>query len=149
MSKILCPHCGTANVEQARFCAKCGKSLPVKASPSPTTCPRCHVPLRTSARFCPSCGYNLVQSPTPAGSPKQARGGSPPDGQAPIPGTQLLGSSDDVTELVVRWMGGNTQQHSLNKPVETVGRASSNDIVINHPAVSSRHLSLQLSLIHI
>jgi ABC-type multidrug transport system ATPase subunit/pSer/pThr/pTyr-binding forkhead associated (FHA) protein len=51
---------------------------------------------------------------------------------------------DDV-QLVVRWMGGSTQEFELNKPVIVVGRAPGNDVVINHPAVSGRHLSLEIT----
>lgn len=54
------------------------------------------------------------------------------------------GSEDDI-QLVVRWMGGSTQEYAISKPILMIGRAPGNDIVINHPAVSGRHLSLEVS----
>ena len=46
--------------------------------------------------------------------------------------------------LIVRWMGGNTQRYPLSKVAITLGRAPDNDVVINHPAVSGRHLNLSI-----
>ncbi len=145
MSKNICQYCGTQNVEQARFCAKCGKPLQHEAQDSNITCPRCQTKLRKTARFCPSCGYNLVKKPTPAASSPPPVKAKPPAQQPSAPATQMMGASDGFSKIMIRWMGGNTQDHALNKPLETLGRAPTNDIVINHPAVSSHHLSLQVS----
>ena len=175
MSTVLCPHCGTPNNSQARFCAKCGKpvSAPTPAASDVPQCPRCHVPVRTSARFCPSCGYDLLQQPMPAATPAAAKpakppaaipvspyggapqpaafagppppGGMPPAGPPPSNRTQMLSDTSGITGLIVRWMGGNTQNYPISKPVLSVGRAPDNDIVINHPAVSGHHLTITVT----
>ncbi|MBN1147000.1 MAG: FHA domain-containing protein [Anaerolineales bacterium] len=138
-----CPHCGAPNAAQARFCAKCGRQLlpPARASEGGmATCPRCNVPLRMTSRFCPSCGYNIAQMPVgmPAAPAPQAPAGPQ------SPGTQLLREAGGANEVIIRWMGGKTEQHSLTKSVVAVGRAPDNDIVINHPAVSGHHLRLEI-----
>jgi ABC-type multidrug transport system ATPase subunit/pSer/pThr/pTyr-binding forkhead associated (FHA) protein len=162
MSVNQCKNCGTNNSATARFCAKCGKPLvaqpvpqppsaqpppiytpPARPAPMPPVsppemgaCPRCGVPLRLGLRFCPSCGYNMSQplAASPAQAPQAAGRGAP--------GTQLLGATDGVIQLAVRWMGGSQQKYQLTKPTTSVGRAPDSDIVINHPAVSGHHLSL-------
>jgi len=155
MSTSPCPHCGTPNLGQARFCASCGK--PIQAQPATASnipnCPQCQTPIRTSARFCPSCGYDLFKQPAPSvnppvGPPEEA---APPEGFSPsIPpggagsGTRLLDSEADVTAVVIRYMGGNSQRYPINKPVISIGRAPDSDVVINHPAISGHHLSLSL-----
>jgi ABC-type multidrug transport system ATPase subunit/pSer/pThr/pTyr-binding forkhead associated (FHA) protein len=124
MIENICPHCRTPNRPGSRFCIKCGRAM--AASPGGGTtvfCPQCRVPVRMGARFCPTCGYPLK------GVPAAAR-------KAP---------SGDVPTLVVRWPGGQTEEHALSKQVVYVGRASSNDIVLNFPTVSSQHLKLDVS----
>jgi hypothetical protein len=145
MSTVVCPHCNTPNAASARFCAKCGNLLSggvSAASGSIAACPRCHVPLRSTARFCPNCGYNIAQMPgmPPAGAPPPPQGGPPSPGDVP-PGTRLLGETDGGRDLLVRWMGGRSENFSISKPTTTVGRAPDNDVVLNHPAVSGHHLS--------
>ena len=157
MSTVLCPHCGTPNDAQARFCARCGKEIGATAADAAAqsgTCPRCYVPLRTSARFCPSCGFDLMQQAVQAGpAPGPVPGGGmagvpqavPPPQPPPKAGrTQLLSDLTGITGLVVRWMGGNSQEYPFSKPTFSVGRAPDNDVVINHPAVSGHHLQLSL-----
>jgi ABC-type multidrug transport system ATPase subunit/pSer/pThr/pTyr-binding forkhead associated (FHA) protein len=48
-------------------------------------------------------------------------------------------------KLVVRWPGGQTEEHELSQAVISVGRSGSNDIVLDYPTVSKRHLRLELS----
>jgi class 3 adenylate cyclase/tetratricopeptide (TPR) repeat protein len=48
-----CPSCGSDNVADARFCARCGASLG-------EACPRCGADLPPDARFCPSCGQEIA-----------------------------------------------------------------------------------------
>lgn len=180
MSIIFCPQCGTSNVDQARFCSRCGGSLPQAALPAqpqqpPTpaagmfNCPKCNTSLRQGAKFCPTCGYNIVaptpqpvvppvappvipqtpapvpiipQTPVPPVVPQSPAPATP---QQP-PGTQLVPEGKPGgTTLVVRWMGGNTQQYPVSKTILSVGRAPGNDLVINHPSVSGRHLTLDLT----
>lgn len=171
MSNVNCPNCGAANDSAAQFCARCG--IPLGASPKPAAapqtpaCPRCGTPLRTTARFCPTCGFDLtqqkVEKPQMADSPQAGRAApasppaSPPPGPPPgrTPGgasagdppgshTQLLSDATGVTGLLVRWMGGNSQNYPISKPTLNVGRAPDNDIVINHPAVSGHHLRISI-----
>jgi len=122
MNGNLCPHCHTPNRPGSRFCIKCGKLLTVsQAAGASALCPRCRVPVRQGARFCPACGYPLSGPPAAA-----------------------AGSSVGPT-LVVRWPGGQTEEHALAKQVVYVGRATSNDIVLNFPTVSAQHLRLDVA----
>ncbi len=171
MSALICPYCGAQNGPQARFCLRCGKPLAAVGSAPQTdpaatpqaspTCPRCKSPLRTTSRFCGVCGYDLMltftsedvpappvaAAPTPAAPP--AAGAAPHPAAAPpppaypaSPHTMLLDDSGSGLELVVGYMGGNSQRYALDKPILSVGRAPDNDIVINIPAVSGHHLRL-------
>lgn len=131
---------------------------------SDAKCPNCGQGVREGAKFCPHCGYNIGEherkklaaiespSPLPAPPPVEAPAGGGPVRPQPVaspkgapPATQKLESvKSDQVKLVVRWMGGSTQDYQITKQVLTVGRAPGNDIVVNHPAVSGRHLSLEL-----
>ena len=154
MSTHLCPHCGVGNTTTARFCANCGKTLsPPAAAATPAFCPQCSAPLRPGMKFCPTCGYNFSQplaapagaapaGAPPAGAPPPA-GVAPPAGASPGAGaTRMIGGAGEIKQLIVRWMGGGTQNFPLTKPVMQLGRAPDNDIVINHPAVSGHHLTI-------
>ena len=50
-----------------------------------------------------------------------------------------------MPNLIVRWPGGATNQHPLNKPQLRLGRAADNDVVVNHPAVSGHHLLIEVT----
>lgn len=52
-----CIKCGIQNVDQAKFCKKCGEPLP-EASETPTKkfCSNCGQPLKEGAQFCANCG---------------------------------------------------------------------------------------------
>ncbi len=152
MNSTQCPYCGSQNAAQARFCANCGKPLASAAKPDAgNVCPRCQTPIRSTARFCPHCGYDIGQqlaaAPTPvAAAPAQqaAFAGAVSAPGAP-PATTLLSDMPGTNTLIVRWMGGNSQRYPITEPTLRVGRAPDNDVVINHPAVSSHHLSLFVS----
>jgi len=47
---ISCPACSAPNLQGARFCAQCGKSL------IPGNCDSCKASLVAGAKFCPNCG---------------------------------------------------------------------------------------------
>ncbi|HEY7848923.1 MAG TPA: adenylate/guanylate cyclase domain-containing protein, partial [Ktedonobacterales bacterium] len=68
---MICPHCGTANAENARFCVSCGQ-------PMPRVCPNCGAVNPPGARFCNQCGYPLdgqsVPAPTPVVATVSAQG---------------------------------------------------------------------------
>jgi ABC-type multidrug transport system ATPase subunit/pSer/pThr/pTyr-binding forkhead associated (FHA) protein len=156
MSTVICQNCGMTNNAQARFCARCGNPLGAdRAQAAPqSTCPRCGTPLRTTSRFCPNCGYDLtnlnVAKESPRLNEKAAHPGpndvgSPGGGDSPGRKTQLLSDISGVTGVVVRWMGGNSQNFPVTKSTLSVGRAPDNDIVINHPAVSGHHLKLDFA----
>ncbi len=124
MSENICPHCRTPNRPGSRFCIKCGQALAGSPGGGTTVfCPQCRVPVRMGARFCPTCGYPLKG----------------------IPAAAKKAPSAAVATLVVRWPGGQTEEHALSKQVVYVGRASSNDLVLNFPTVSSQHLKLDVS----
>ena len=126
MNGNLCPHCRTPNRPSSRFCIKCGTPLPGgRAAGEPDLCPRCRVPVRPGARFCPTCGYPL------RGGASAARGAPAADA--------------DERKFVVQWPGGRTEKHILSKNVVYVGRAPSNDIVLNFPTVSAQHLRLDVT----
>jgi ABC-type multidrug transport system ATPase subunit/pSer/pThr/pTyr-binding forkhead associated (FHA) protein/ABC-type multidrug transport system permease subunit len=152
MTTNFCPFCGNQNAAQARFCASCGKQLPSQSLPpqgSGTNCPKCNMPLRPGAKFCPNCGYTVPQAAgvAPAAAPPPAPPPAPamPPSRTPGGATQLMREdAGEAPTLVVRWMGGNTEQFAITKPIISVGRAPGNDVVINHPAVSGRHLSLAI-----
>ena len=130
----ICSKCGTENTDLAQFCESCGNPLTVtqeKTSDLSNICPQCGFSLRTGAHFCPECGFKLSSLTPPAPPSKPEEGG-----------TRLLQTSEAKVRVIVRWMGGDTQSYELSKPSILVGRAPGNDIVINHPAVSGRHLSL-------
>ena len=57
--RVLCVGCGHVAAEGDRFCAKCGKELPIPVE-APTACPACGAALVTDMRFCPKCGKDLV-----------------------------------------------------------------------------------------
>lgn len=140
MSTILCSNCGTPNKPTAKFCAHCGQVLPQSGPISGQDhCPQCGIPLRPGAKFCPTCGFTIS-------STQGIDLGSIPPQQAPpgmAAGTQSLGAEGGPPILAVQYMGGVIQKHQITKPVYQVGRAPNNDLVINHPAVSSKHLLLE------
>ncbi len=45
-----CPKCGSANVNEARFCQQCGTSL------APGKCSGCGAELAAGTKFCGQCG---------------------------------------------------------------------------------------------
>jgi ABC-type multidrug transport system ATPase subunit/pSer/pThr/pTyr-binding forkhead associated (FHA) protein len=151
MGTRICPHCGYSNSEQARFCSNCGQSLlqkPVPPSPiGEMNCPKCGTPNRSDAKFCRACGNRLARNAVPI--PQRFRMAETPimlppaTVMAETPDRKI--SSTGELKLKVLWMGGFTQEFKLTKPTITLGRAAGNDIILNHPAVSSQHLHLGLA----
>lgn len=66
---MVCPHCGTDNAENARFCVSCGQPLP-------RVCPNCGAINPPGARFCNQCGFALDTQPRPAPAPAATNGGN-------------------------------------------------------------------------
>jgi membrane protease subunit (stomatin/prohibitin family) len=58
---ITCPHCGTQNKKDVKFCSSCGKEPKVPEVPKPTgeggDCAKCGDPLDKGQRFCEKCGH--------------------------------------------------------------------------------------------
>lgn len=123
MESKLCPHCQTPNHPEGRFCIKCGQSLAADQTViMSVNCPQCGAPLRPEARFCPVCGASRpALLATEEASPAE------------------------LPTLVVRWPGGRTEKHELAKQVFHVGRVPGNDIVLDFPTVSARHLKLEVT----
>lgn len=48
----VCPHCGKANLANAKFCAECGGKMQIAQIP----CAKCGATLREGAKFCSECG---------------------------------------------------------------------------------------------
>src|SRR5947208_16571565 len=62
---LTCPSCGSANPEDARFCAQCG-------TPLAGVCASCGAVLPEGARFCSSCGAPVeAPSPSPPGQERR------------------------------------------------------------------------------
>jgi len=89
---VVCPSCGSANADEARFCASCGASLL-------TACPHCGGEVPGQARFCPTCGEAVSEA---VGEP------AAPSGQerrlvtvlfADVTGSTALGEQLDPEQL--------------------------------------------------
>jgi len=63
-----CPQCGFENRDDARFCKRCGQSLPGASAVAPPLCPACGAAVKPGARFCARCGRPLA-SPAPQVAP--------------------------------------------------------------------------------
>jgi ABC-type multidrug transport system ATPase subunit/pSer/pThr/pTyr-binding forkhead associated (FHA) protein len=124
MDSKLCPHCHTPNRAEGRFCISCGRPLADDQTVvMSASCPQCQTPVRPGARFCPACG-GALKSPTEAA---------------------VQASAAELPTLVVRWPGGRSEKHSLSKQIFYVGRVPGNDIVLDFPTVSARHLKLDVT----
>ena len=58
MKEIVCPTCGTKNLEEAQFCQNCGARLFI-------ICGRCGTYNSPTARFCIKCGSSLTEREVP------------------------------------------------------------------------------------
>jgi predicted amidophosphoribosyltransferase len=56
----VCPACGTALSEKARFCSACGAAVAAGTETGGPVCPACGTALPEKARFCPTCGAVAV-----------------------------------------------------------------------------------------
>ena len=71
MNKRKCSNCGFKNVEEAKFCKKCGTKLGVtekqeekkkeSADEEMVLCPHCHTKNKKKAKFCEECGKALEE----------------------------------------------------------------------------------------
>ncbi len=93
-----CPHCGTANPAQARFCLHCGQALSAGI-----VCSTCHTLLPSYANYCYHCGTLVIQpgktavtiaapaalsaAPIPATAPVISAAPEPEPAPAPSPQT--------------------------------------------------------------
>ena len=67
---MLCPNCGKANEDGARFCNSCGKEL--KTEKKAIICPSCGTEYSEMATFCGICGKELPKAATSAQSAAKA-----------------------------------------------------------------------------
>lgn len=57
MIDVTCPHCGTLNSTNAKFCLKCGKELIAEVKKSTSKkCVKCETTNSPEAAFCSNCG---------------------------------------------------------------------------------------------
>ena len=119
-----CPNCQASNNPQSKFCNRCGTPLQGEKAPRESNCPKCKLPLSPTSKFCPNCG--AISGPLSGG-----------------PGTEMIRSKE--TSLVIRFPGGNMEKHPLIPGQQVgLGRNPGNQVRINFPGVSGRHLQLQL-----
>ena len=71
MIALVCLHCNHSNLDDAKYCSKCGAGLLRRL------CPSCHVANGGDSQFCQDCGFRL---PAEADAPMPV--------VAPQPGTQ-------------------------------------------------------------
>ena len=58
---LVCPGCGEKNVNNAKFCAKCGHKFADKAESKKSFCPNCGDENEVGQKFCEKCGHKLDQ----------------------------------------------------------------------------------------
>ena len=57
---LACPECGEKNVNDAKFCAKCGYKFAEKQEKKKTFCPNCGDECEEGQKFCEKCGHKLI-----------------------------------------------------------------------------------------
>ncbi len=122
MDAILCPKCHSPNRPSSHFCTRCGATLDTSGA---NTCPRCGISVRAGAGFCSACGFALRAPAAPSAL------------QVASPTPQPI--------LVARWPGGQQEEHALHPGTVYIGRAPSNDIVLNFSTISKQHLQLDVT----
>ena len=69
MITLVCLHCNHSNLDDAKYCSKCGAGLLRRL------CPSCHVANGGDSQFCQDCGFRLpaeAETPAPVVAPQQA-----------------------------------------------------------------------------
>src|SRR3954449_7331395 len=78
----MCPSCGFAAPDGAKFCSNCGGRLA-------STCASCGAPVPPGARFCPECGTAVAVAGAAAGAPAAPMlGGAAGNRPGPVPTTE-------------------------------------------------------------
>lgn len=98
-----CPHCGTSNKENAKFCVGCGESFPEKKveiksedGAKTKTCPQCKSEIPENAKFCVVCGETQTEEVEEETPQEVETSDEPPieelkaDGEAPSLSVQEL-----------------------------------------------------------
>jgi len=86
-----CPKCGNEVKEGARFCVKCGWSVPAAAVQEVgKRCASCGTALKDGARFCPNCGWQ-VPADVPAPVPQSADNAAAPETKDSVPAPETKG----------------------------------------------------------
>lgn len=134
-----CLNCGSQNSTLAKFCLTCGHPLTGilehRLPGGKFKCSYCGSSNRVDAKYCLSCGRSLTHI-LESSAPTKLHGQQ-----------TLVASLKQAGELklAVRWMGGASQEYPLHKLSLRVGRKLGSDIVVDHHAVSSSHLTLEIS----
>ncbi|MBN2393984.1 MAG: zinc-ribbon domain-containing protein [Anaerolineae bacterium] len=134
-----CPHCGTENHDEARFCRACGQALhiaqgtvtPAQSPPSPppsqtpmpvsgVICASCGATAKPGAHFCPRCGHALHPS-------AQA---------APPPATQATRLADSAPPTPSQ---GYAQQPPTSQPAAAAYPTSASQVTQPVPATAQAH----------
>jgi hypothetical protein len=136
--RALCPHCGTPNDPNGRFCTACGQGLnggppaPPRELPRKdvVTCSRCHGSNVAGQPYCQFCGARLTpeQEPQPAAPPAE---GPPRDASAGEPPARLVVIAQDGTP--------GTEYPIIGAQAE-IGRDDGAIRLPTDPYVSPRHL---------
>ena len=69
MIALVCLHCNHSNLDDAKYCSKCGAGLLRRL------CPSCHVANGGDSQFCQDCGFRLpaeAEAPVPVVAPQPA-----------------------------------------------------------------------------
>ncbi|MBR6401468.1 MAG: zinc ribbon domain-containing protein [Firmicutes bacterium] len=59
---VICPNCGTENLQNARFCKGCGNNIAIQAPDKPDEevfCINCGAKVKAGKKFCPGCGEKI------------------------------------------------------------------------------------------
>jgi ABC-type multidrug transport system ATPase subunit len=109
-------------------------------------CPHCNAQVRPNSRFCGSCGKTLALASPPQSSSGTLVTPSSVSSQGSSGGVKTQHLSYDAPILTVGWPGGRKERHPLPLGTIRLGRKpGSNDIVLDFPTVSSKHLLLKVT----
>jgi len=98
--KIVCSGCGTEILSTTKFCAKCGTRVATAEATGGQICTTCNALLELHAKFCKSCGQPTGAAPRLAVAQSAVAAKPPEAPTAPVPATQITGSSTAPSSVV-------------------------------------------------
>lgn len=105
-----------------------------------TECPNCKTPFpRQGSRFCNQCGFELrpaLDEPTNPGF------GADPEGSIITDPMELPGASPAATLRIIS-RDGSILERKIEKVETTIGKGTTNDIILADPAVSTSHAMIR------